>query len=36
MDNRPEGTLDTPEGHILIRRHQHPLFQHDVHDYIEN
>ena len=34
MDDHPEGTLDTPEGHILIRRHLHPLFLHDVHDYI--
>ena len=30
MDDHPEGTLDSPEGHILIRRHLHPLF----HDYI--
>ena len=27
MDNHPE-------GHILIRRHLHPLFLYDVHDYI--
>ena len=34
MDDHPEGTLDTPEGHVLIRRHLHLLFLHDVHDYI--
>ena len=34
MDDHPEGTLDAPEGHILIRRHLHPLFLHDVHSYI--
>ena len=34
MDDRPEGTLAYPEGHILIRWHLHPLFLHDVHDYI--
>ena len=25
---------DHPEGHILIRRHLHPLLLHDVLDYI--
>ena len=34
MDDHPEGTLDTPEGYILIRRHLCPLFPHDVHDYM--
>ena len=33
MDDHSEGTLDTPEGHILIHRHP-PLFLHGVHDYI--
>ena len=33
MDDHSKGTLDTPEGLILIRRHL-PLFLHDVHDYI--
>ena len=34
MDDHPVGTLDTPEGHILICQHLRPLFPHDVHDYI--
>ena len=33
MDDHSKGTLETPEGLILIRRHL-PLFLHDVHDYI--
>ena len=34
MDDHPEGTLDTPERHILIRWDLHPLFLHDIYDYI--
>ena len=29
----PKVPLTPSEGHILIHRHLHPLFLHDVHDY---